>query len=122
MRPPLYVLKQAGLLEFQDMPRDNARLASRTNFLYSFKHQKCIDRLSEDCFKTMKNLIERVREEQEKVQSTVDKANRSDVIGREEELLSESERAALKEWKRVESTLWGQVMRIDDTVALFQEF
>ena len=115
-------MQRGGLLELQEVPRDNARLASRTNFLFFFDHERCIRRLTEDCYKTMTRLLQRARMEREQVQTTIDKANRSDVIGREDQFLSKAERQALAQYRTVEEKLWGQMARVDDVVAVFRDF
>lgn len=115
-------MQRGGLLELQEVPRDNARLASRTNFLFFFDHERCIKRLTEDCYKTMTRLLERARMEREQVQTTIDKSNRSDVIGREDQFLSKAERQALTKYRTVEEKLWGQMARVDDVVAVLRDF
>ena len=122
MRNRLTTMQKAGLLELQEVPRDNARVASRTNFLFFYDHDRCKRNLSEECYKTLTRLLERARVEKEKVKGTMEKASRSDVIGREEQLLSLAEREALQQWQDNEAKIWGQIGRVDDMVALLRDF
>ena len=122
MRTKLFTMQKAGLLELQEVPRDNARLASRTTFLYFFDHERCIRRLTEECYQTLARCLERYRHEREEVKTVLEKASRSDVIGREEKLLNAHERAALQRWKVVEERIWAQIGRVDEMVALFRDF
>ena len=122
MRNRLTTMQNAGLLELQEVPRDNARVASRTNFLFFFDQGRCKRRLLDECYKTMTRLLQRAALEKEKVKGTLEKANRSDVVGKEDELLSGPEREALQNWRTVEERLWGQVERVDDMVALLRDF
>ena len=122
MRTKLFTMQKAGLLELQEVPRDNARLASRTTFLYFFDHERCIRRLTEECYQTLARCLERYRHEREEMMTVLEKASRSDVIGREEKLLNAHERAALQRWKAVEERIWAQIGRVDEMVALFRDF
>ena len=122
MRNRLTAMQKDGLLELQEVPRDNARLASRTNFLYFFDHDRCMRKLSDEAYKTMTRLLQRARIEKEDVQGTLEKASRSDVVGREEQLLSLPEREALQKWRDTEARILGQVGRVDDLVALLRDY
>ena len=122
IRNRLTTMQKAGLLELQEVPRDNARVASRTHFLFFYDHDRCKSKLLEECYKTLTRLLDRARIEKEQVQSTLEKAGRSDVIGREEQLLSKAERVALQRWQDSEAKILGQISRIDDMVALLRDF
>ena len=122
MRNRLTTMQKAGLLELQEVPRDNARVASRTHFLFFYDHDRCKSKLLEECYKTVTRLLERARIEKEQVQGTLEKASRSDVIGREEQLLGAAEQAALQKWYDSEAKILGQVSRVDDMVALLRDF
>ncbi|KAL9124318.1 MAG: hypothetical protein Q9217_006344 [Psora testacea] len=122
MRTRLTTMHKAGLLELQEVPRDNARVASRTNFLFFFDQDRCTRRLLDGCYKTMTRLLERAAVEKEKVKGTLEKAGRSDVVGKEDELLSVPEREALQNWTDVQERICAQVGRVDDVVALLRDF
>ncbi|KAL9104453.1 MAG: hypothetical protein Q9163_000605 [Psora crenata] len=122
MRSRLISMQKAGLLELQEVPRDNARVASRTSFLFFFDHDRCTRKLLDECYKTMTRLLQRAAVEKGKVKGTVEKAGRSDVVGKEDELLSVQERAALQQWRVIEERIWGQIGRVDDMVALLRDF
>ena len=122
MRSRLSTMQKAGLLELQEVPRDNARVASRTNFLFFYDHDRCKRNLLEECYKALSRLLERARVEKEKVKGTLEKASRSDVKGKEKQLLSIAELNAWNQWKSNEAKIWGQIGRIDDMVALLRDF
>ena len=122
MRARLTTLQKAGMIELQEVPKDSARAPARTTFLFFFNHERCIRNLTEECYKSMTRILQRAKVEREAFQSTIDKASRSDVVGKEEQLLSQAEREALQQWKSIEEQLSGQVGRIDDTVALLRDF
>ena len=122
MRNRLTTMQKAGLLELQEVPRDNARVASRTNFLFFFDQDRCIRRLLDECHKTMTRLLQRAVVERENVKGTLEKAGRSDVVGKEDQLLSAPEREALQKWRDIEERILGQVERVDNMIAVLRDF
>lgn len=122
VRARLLSLQKAGLLELQEVPRDNARVASRTHFLYFFDEDKCSKKIIEDCHKTMLRCLQRLRVEKEKVAGLLEKLERTDVQGREDELLGAMEKQGLQKWRELEERILGEVGRLDDTIAILQDF
>ena len=122
MRSILTAMHEAGLLELQEIPRDNARQPSRTMFLWYFDPERSRQKLLEETYKAMARCLQRARVEKEGVQLTIDKANRTDVVGKEEEYLGVDERMALSTWREKEERLLGEVGRLDDLVAVLRDF
>lgn len=122
MRSYLLPLYKAGMIGLQEVPRDNSRNPQRTNFLWFFDPDRCKAKILEEAYKVMARCLRRAKVEAENVKSTVAKANRSDVVGREEELLSVQELKALEMWRKVEETIWGQVSRLDDLIACLRDY
>lgn len=122
MRSYLLPLHKAGMIGLQEVPRDNSRNPQRTNFLWFFDSERCRAKILEESYKTMARCLRRVRVEREKVRATIEKASRSDVIGREDEYLSVQELEALNVWKEMDEGIWGQVFRLDDLVACLRDF
>ena len=122
MRSYLTKLHQAGMIQLQEIPRDNSRNPQRTLYLWFFDIERCKAKLLQETYKTMARCLQRVRVEGEKVKSTVEKASRSDVIGREEEFLGVQEREALSKWRDMEEKIWGEVGRLDELVAMMRDF
>ncbi|SLM39662.1 RNA polymerase III subunit RPC82-related, helix-turn-helix [Lasallia pustulata] len=122
MRSILTAMHEAGYLELQEIPRDNARQPSRTMFLWYFDPDRCRQKLLEETYKAMARCLQRARVEKEAVQLTVDKANRTDVVGKEDEYLGVDERMALSTWREKEERLLGEVGRLDDLVAVLRDF
>ena len=121
MRSYLLPLHKAGMIGLQEVPRDISRNPQRTNFLWFFDPERCKAKVLEETYKTMARCLKRARVEGEKVKGTIEKASRSDVIGREEEFLGIQELEALNVWKEVEEKIWGEVFRLDDLVACLRE-
>ena len=122
MRSILTAMHEAGQLELQEIPRDNARQPSRTMFLWYFDPERCRKKLLEETYKAMARCLQRARVEKEAVQLTIDKANRTDVVGKEDEYLGVDERMALSTWREKEERLLGEVGRLDDLVAVLRDF
>lgn len=122
MRALLTAMHQAGYLQLQEVPRDTNRLPSRTLYLWAWDSERAGARLLEESQAAMARLVRRARVEREKVRETVEKASRTDVVGREEEFLGEGERKALGEWKAREERIWGEVGRLDELVGIVRDF
>lgn len=122
MRALLTAMHQAGYLQLQEIPRDNNRQPSRTLFLWYWDAARAGARLLEESYAAMSRHVRRARVERERVRETVEKATRTDVVGKEEEFLGEGERHALGLWRAKEERLWGQVGRLDEIVAIVREF
>ena len=122
MRSYLLPLHKAGMIGLQEVPRDNSRNPQRTNFLWFFDPERCKAKVLEETYKTMARCLRRARVEGEKVKGTVEKASRSDVIGKEDEFLGAQELEALNVWKDMDERIWGEVSRLDDLVACLRDF
>ncbi|CAD6588981.1 MAG: RNA polymerase III subunit C82 [Alectoria sarmentosa] len=122
MRSYLLPLHKAGMIGLQEVPRDNSRNPQRTNFLWFFDSERCKAKVLEETYKTMARFLRRARVEGEKVKGTVEKANRSDVIGKEDEFLGAQELEALNVWKDMDERIWGELSRLDDLVACLRDF
>lgn len=122
LRALLTAMQEAGYVDTQEVPRDNTRQPSRTIYLWFFDQDRCRQLVLNDLYKGMARLLQRARVEREKVQTVLEKADRTDVRGRESELLSKPELEALEEWRSTEERLLVQLDRLDDLVALFRDF
>lgn len=122
LRSYLLTLIRDGAVYLQEVPRDAARTVQRTMFLWFYDEQRYKAKLLEDTYKTMARCLQRAHVEDDKVKVTVEKANRTDVIGKEEQFLTVQEREALEKWRAVEEKLWGEVGRLDDLVAILRDY
>lgn len=123
MRTLLHSMHRAGHIELQELPKDgNQRRPGSTLFFWFFDPDRMRKRVLEDTYKAMANLIKRVRVEREGVRAVVEKSERTDVVGREDEFLGEEESGALREWRLKEERIWGEVSRLDDLVAVLRDF
>lgn len=122
MRKYISALHKAGVIRLQEVPRDNSRNPQRTLYLWFFDEDRCESKMLEEAYKSMALCLQRARVEGDKVKGTVEKASRSDVVGREEEFLGIHEREALENWRNVETKLRSEVDRLDDLVAVIRDF
>jgi DNA-directed RNA polymerase III subunit RPC3 len=115
-------LLQAGLLETQEIPRDNNRATNRLTWLYVYNPAQARKRLLSDSYRAMARLLRRAEVEKAKIASVIEKAERTDVIGKEDKYLNAAEMAALEKWKDVEGRLLNLTGRIDELVACLRDF
>ena len=122
MRSILTTMHEAGYLELQEIPRDNQRQPSRTMYFWFFDRERCAQKVLGDTYKAMARCLQRVQVEREAVKAVIEKAERTDVVGREEEYLSIDERSALESWREKEERILGELGRLDDLVAILRDF
>ena len=70
----------------------------------------------------MARYLRRAKVEGENVKGTLEKSSRSDVVGREKELLGMQELEALNVWRETDERIWGAVSKLDDLVACLRHF
>ncbi|KZF20689.1 hypothetical protein L228DRAFT_249475 [Xylona heveae TC161] len=122
IRSTLTAMQEAGHIELQEIPRDNNRQPSRTMFLWYFEPERCRQLVLQETYKAMARCLQRAREEKKEVQLVIDKAERSDVIGKEDRYLMKAEIQALQRWKDKEEKLLGQVGRLDALVGVLRDY
>jgi len=122
LRAKLTAMQEAGYVDTQEVPRDNSRQPSRTVYLWFFDQDRVRKLVLNDLYKAMSRLLQRIKVEQEKVHTVIDKAERTDVKGNEEKYLTKAELDALRTWRECEEKLLIQLSRQDDLVALLRDF
>lgn len=115
-------MHEAGFLEAQEVPKDNSRQPSRTLFLWYFDPDRCRQLLLSMTYKAQARLIQRMQYERDEVLPVVQKAERLDVVGNEEQFLTPSDKAILRRWREFEQKLLVQMARQDDLIALMRDF
>ena len=122
LRQTMTIMHQANFIELQEMPRDTARQPNRMLYFWFYDPERLRRLIIEDSYKAMTRCLQRARVEREAVQSVIDKSERTDVVGREEELMGEGELEILRDWRHVEERLLGEVARLDDLVAVLRDY
>ncbi|KAH0537160.1 hypothetical protein FGG08_006030 [Glutinoglossum americanum] len=121
-RAALTSLYESGFIQLQEVPRDANRQPSRTIYLWYFDMERCRQLVLQDCYKAMARCLQRANTEKEKMRPLLAKAERTDVVGREDHYLSKIERTALQNWREKEERLLGQVARLDRLVGIFRDY
>ena len=123
IRAVLTHLQFHGIVDAQEIPKDNSRQPSRTMYLWFFDEIRVASQYLQQTYQGMSRTLQRIKVERNgKYRAVIEKAERSDVKGREQELLGFQETQLLKEWREVEEKLLTQVSRMDDVVALLRDF
>ena len=122
MRKLLSELNGEGFIELQEVPKDTQRAPMKTMFFWFFDEERCRKRVLDMTYKIMCRVLQRIAVERAKVKETVEKSERVDVQGHEDEFLAEGEKEALKGWRAREERLLGELGRLDDLVAVLRDF
>lgn len=122
VRAILTDLQFRGILEAQELPKDNNRQPSRTLYFWYFDIERVQSLFLQQTYKAMTRTLQRIPVERERFRTAIDKAERSDIKGREEQKLDAVDKQRLREWREVEERLLAQVARMDDMVAILRDF
>ncbi|EMC96319.1 hypothetical protein BAUCODRAFT_33657 [Baudoinia panamericana UAMH 10762] len=122
VRELLTELQYAGIVDVQELPKDGRRQPSNTIFLWYCDEDRVRKLVVEWTYKAMARCLQRLETEREKFRTVIDKAERGDVRGAEEEKLTRGDLEALRRWREVEEQLRTQVARCDEVVAVLRDF
>ncbi|GAB7353017.1 hypothetical protein MBLNU459_g3574t1 [Dothideomycetes sp. NU459] len=122
IRSILTEMHEAGFVEAQEVPKDNSRQPSRALYLWYFDPERCKQQLLSNTYKAQARLIQRMQFEKDEVQHSIQKAERLDVVGHEDEILGQVDKQVLRQWREYEEKLLTQLARQDDLVALLRDF
>jgi DNA-directed RNA polymerase III subunit RPC3 len=111
-----------GFVQTQEIPKVDRREAKHSTHLAWYDRQRAREKLLHDTYKGMVRILQRIAYEREKIEFTLTKAERSDVVGNEEKWLSTRELDDLRKWKEVQEKLLLQLFREDDLVATLRDF
>jgi DNA-directed RNA polymerase III subunit RPC3 len=121
LRSTIASLHKAGYLDVQEIPRDSSRQPSKTIYLWFFDEHRCAKKLTQDTYQAMSRCLQRLKVERDSMRDVLDKASRTDVVGREQKLLASGEWQSLQEWRRREEQILGEVGRLDDIVLVLRD-
>lgn len=116
LRKCLAQLHAHGFIDLQEVPREPQRQPARTIYLWFYDADRVKMRMIEKLYKSMCRLLQRLKVERQKVSSTLQKAERSDVKGREHEMLRSDEITVLKRWRRKELWYVSELERLGSSV------
>ncbi|KAI9803935.1 MAG: RNA polymerase III subunit C82 [Piccolia ochrophora] len=122
IRATVGAMHSAGFLALQEVPKDNSRAPSRTIYLWYVDVARVAKLVLEETYKTMARLLQRAASEREAIRGLLEKAERTDVVGKEEIYLSNGEREALRGWRDKEERLFGELGRLDELVGVLRDY
>lgn len=115
-------MQTAGFVDVQEVPRDPSRTANRTIFLWYTATDRCISQLLERTYTTMLRCLQRLHAERRKEKDVLLLTKRTDVKGREQEVMAEGYYQRFAAHLEAEKKLLGQVMRLDELVAVLRDY
>ncbi|KAM3423860.1 DNA-directed RNA polymerase III subunit RPC3 [Cercospora zeina] len=119
VRAILTQLQFAGLVEGQEVPKDNSRQPSRAIYLWYHDQDRVANLLLQQTYQGMARILQRLNSEREGYRGLMEKA---EMMNTKEESLSQPERDTLMHWREVEERLMTQFLRMDEHVALLRDF
>ncbi|KXL51372.1 MAG: hypothetical protein FE78DRAFT_74503 [Acidomyces sp. 'richmondensis'] len=121
LRALLTLLQFRGILDVQELPREKNRNPAKTLFLWYFDQKRVQFNILHDTYKAMARTMQRVYIERKNCRNIIDKAERPDVKGREQEKLQQAEKIALREWIEADRKLFLQIAKMDEKVAILRD-
>lgn len=122
VRQTLATMQKGGFVDLQEVPKDAQRQPSKTIFLWYYDADRVTSSILEDTYKAMSRTLQRIKTERERSRDFLEKTERTDVKGHEEDYLTELELVELQRWKDLEALLITEVARLDDMVAVFRDY
>lgn len=122
LRQTLASMQSGGFVDLQEVPKDAQRQPSKTIFLWYHDPDRVCSSMLEDTYKAMSRTLQRIKFERDRLRDFLEKTERSDVKGHEEEYLTEPELELLRRWRAKEALLLAEVARLDDMVAVFRDY
>lgn len=115
-------MQMAGLVDVQEVPKDNSRLANRSLFFWYFDRERIEARIVDDVYKAMVRCLQTLQVERHRERNILSFVDRKDVKGKEEEVMTAEHYNKYNRHLEVQDKLLGQVLRLDDMVAILREF
>lgn len=122
VRTKLAEMQMSGFVDIQEVPRDNNRTPNRTLFLWYFDVERVTMILLDILYKTMARHLQELEVEKYNHLDVLSLAQRSDVRGQEEQMLTQTQLRKLQEVREKETKLMAQVIRLDKLVGIFRDF
>jgi DNA-directed RNA polymerase III subunit RPC3 len=119
VRALLTQLQFAGVVEGQEVPKDNSRQPSRAIYLWYHDQTRVASLLLQQSYQAMSRILQRLAVERIDKKSVIERA---ELMNTKDEALGPVEREHITRWREVEERLMLQVLRIDEHVALLRDF
>lgn len=115
-------MQMAGLVDVQEVPKDNSRLANRTLFFWFFDRERTEARIMDDIFKCMTRCLQTLHVERHRERNILSFVERKDVKGKEEEVMTAEHYDKYNRHLEAQDKLLGQLMRLDDMISVFRDY
>eukprot|EP01027_Heterolobosea_sp_BB2_P019296 GEZU01027101.1.p1 GENE.GEZU01027101.1~~GEZU01027101.1.p1 ORF type:complete len:122 (-),score=11.07 GEZU01027101.1:36-401(-) len=114
-REVLYKMLASNIVQLQEVPRSVDHLPARTFYLWTVNLQRVYEALSEDMYKTCRNLNMRLKKEQTDTFAAIGGNANVNVV-------SESQSAQLERMKKAEDRLNSSLIRLNETIIFLEYF
>lgn len=118
----MLTMQMAGLVDVQEVPKDNSRLANRTMFFWYFDGARTQAQLLDDVYKAMLRCLQTLDKERHRERQILTFVERKDVKGKEKEVMTTEHYNKYNRHLEEQQKLLGQLMRLDDMVAVFRDY
>ncbi|KAK7415844.1 RNA polymerase III subunit C82 [Neonectria punicea] len=118
----MLAMQMAGLVDVQEVPRDNMRLANRTLFFWFFDKERTQSQALDDIYKAMLRCLQTLQVERHRKRNILSFVERKDVQGKEEEVMTAEHYNKYNMHLEAQSKLLGQVMKLDEMVAVLRDY
>lgn len=116
-------LQHGSFVDVQEVPRDNQnRVANRTMFFWYCDPERMRREIPDRLYKAMLRCLQVLEVERYKVRDILEFVHRTDVKGKEEEVMTPEYYNKYSQHLELESKLLGHAMRIDDIVAVLRDY
>ncbi|SPO05712.1 related to DNA-directed RNA polymerase III chain RPC82 [Cephalotrichum gorgonifer] len=115
-------LQRASFVDVQEVPRDNNRIANRTMFFWHCDTDRLRRELPDRIFKSMLRCLQVLEVERYKVRDILEFVHRTDVKGKEEEVMTPEYYNKYSQHLELEAKLLGHAMRLDEIVAVLRDY
>ncbi|PSK45186.1 hypothetical protein B9Z65_2326 [Elsinoe australis] len=122
IRALLDEMHAAGYVETQEIPKDNTRQPGRSLYLWYFDQERVEKLVLQRSYKAMSRCLQRIKVQKEYVKGSIEKAERTDVVGNEDKYLTNADKMLLRTWREQEEKLLCQVARMDEGVAVIRDY
>jgi DNA-directed RNA polymerase III subunit RPC3 len=118
----MLAMQMAGLVDVQEVPKDNSRMANRTLFFWHFEGEHTQSQLLDNIYKIMLRCLLTLDVQRYNKRDILSFVERQDVQGKEEEVMTEQHYDKYNQHLEAQNKLLGQVMRLDDMVAVLRDY
>lgn len=118
----MLAMQMAGLVDVQEVPKDSSRMANRTLFFWFFDGERTQSQLLDDVYKAMLRCLQTLQVQRHRERNILSFVERMDVKGKEEEVMTAEHYNKYNRHLESQEKLLGQLMRLDDMVAVFRDY